>query len=145
MFHMQCIQKWVREGIYQHAYKSPDGETPSKDIPWHWYFTPLHLILFYFQKFFFWIHIFTRLTCYYSPKCRTQYQQKDCPSKYLCFCGKEANPKFDPWLVPHSCGQTCGQNLKPECGHTCLLLCHPGNPEYSTSLTRSQMCVLNIV
>lgn len=53
MFHMQCIQKWVREGIYQHAYKSPDGETPSKDIPWHWYYTPLHLILFYFQKFFF--------------------------------------------------------------------------------------------
>lgn len=96
MFHMQCIQKWVREGIYQHAYKSPDGETPSKDIPWH------------------------------CPKCRTEYQQKDCPTKYICFCGKEANPKFDPWLVPHSCGQTCGRNLKPECGHTCLLLCHPG-------------------
>lgn len=62
----------------------------------------------------------------YSPKCRTEYQQKDCPTKYICFCGKEANPKFDPWLVPHSCGQTCGRNLKPECGHTCLLLCHPG-------------------
>ena len=47
MFHMQCIQKWVREGIYQHAYKSPDGETPSKDVPWHWYFTLLHFIQFY--------------------------------------------------------------------------------------------------
>lgn len=62
----------------------------------------------------------------YSPKCRAEYQQKDCPAKYFCFCGKEMNPKFDPWLVPHSCGQTCGQNLKPECGHSCLLLCHPG-------------------
>jgi hypothetical protein len=62
----------------------------------------------------------------YSPKCRTEYQQKDCPAKYLCFCGKEVNPKFDPWLVPHSCGQTCGRNLQPKCGHTCLLLCHPG-------------------
>ncbi|CAG2239166.1 NFXL1 [Mytilus edulis] len=49
-----------------------------------------------------------------------------CPTRYTCFCEKVIEPKFDPWLVPHSCGQTCGKKLKPECGHTCLLLCHPG-------------------
>ncbi|CAG2244923.1 NFXL1 [Mytilus edulis] len=26
-----------------------------------------------------------------------------------CFCEKVIEPKFDPWLVPHSCGQTCGK------------------------------------
>ncbi|KAK3100083.1 hypothetical protein FSP39_014538 [Pinctada imbricata] len=95
MFHIQCIQKWVREGVYQHAYKT-EGEVDTKDIPWH------------------------------CPKCRSEYKQADCPKRYFCFCGKVQDPSFDPWLVPHSCGQMCGKALKPECGHTCLLLCHPG-------------------
>ena len=61
-----------------------------------------------------------------SPKCRHEYNQMECPTRYFCFCGKEEDPQFDPWLVPHSCGQVCGRQLKPECGHSCLLLCHPG-------------------
>ncbi|KAL3881056.1 hypothetical protein ACJMK2_033252 [Sinanodonta woodiana] len=95
MFHIQCIQKWVKEGVYQIMYKTGE-ENNKQDIPW------------------------------YCPKCRLEYHQRECPTRYFCFCGKEEDPKFDPWLVPHSCGQTCGRPLKPDCGHKCLLLCHPG-------------------
>ncbi|XP_052077440.1 NF-X1-type zinc finger protein NFXL1-like isoform X1 [Mytilus californianus] len=95
MFHIPCIQKWVKEGVYQQVYKS-DENIDAKSVPWH------------------------------CPKCRTEFSQIECPTRYSCFCEKVIEPKFDPWLVPHSCGQTCGKNLKPECGHTCLLLCHPG-------------------
>ena len=62
----------------------------------------------------------------FSPKCRTEFDQKETPKRYLCYCQKEIDPQFDPWLIPHSCGQTCGKRLQPECGHICLLLCHPG-------------------
>lgn len=62
----------------------------------------------------------------FSPKCRREYSQKNKPKRYACYCGKEEDPKFDPWLFPHSCGQTCEKLLKPECGHACLMLCHPG-------------------
>ena len=43
---------------------------------------------------------------------------------YYCYCKKVKNPTFDPWGVPHSCSQTC-EKVKT-CGHTCLMLCHPG-------------------
>ncbi|KXJ15805.1 NF-X1-type zinc finger protein NFXL1 [Exaiptasia diaphana] len=62
---------------------------------------------------------------WFCPKCRHEFKQSECPTKYYCYCGKEQDPKFDPWIVPHSCGQTCGRELKPSCGHECLLLCHP--------------------
>lgn len=94
MFHIPCIQKWVKEGVYQQVYKNDDVD--MKSVPWH------------------------------CPKCRTQFSQIECPTRYTCFCEKVIDPKFDPWLVPHSCGQTCNRQLKPECGHACLLLCHPG-------------------
>ncbi|KAI3840536.1 hypothetical protein MKW92_010485 [Papaver armeniacum] len=48
------------------------------------------------------------------------------PSKYLCYCGKTQDPDNDPWILPHSCGEVCERPLKYECGHYCLLLCHPG-------------------
>jgi len=60
------------------------------------------------------------------PNCRHTYTQSECPTRYICFCGKEEDPKFDPWMIPHSCGQKCGKLLMPSCGHECLLLCHPG-------------------
>lgn len=47
--------------------------------------------------------------------------------RYMCYCGKLQDPPADPWLAPHSCGSVCQKELKPSCGHTCLLLCHPGN------------------
>ncbi|XP_052277513.1 NF-X1-type zinc finger protein NFXL1-like [Dreissena polymorpha] len=95
IFHIQCIQKWVKDGVYQQIYKADDNIRPES-IPWH------------------------------CPKCRLEYDQKLCPTRYLCYCGKVEDPKFDPWLVPHSCGSPCGKPLKPDCGHLCLLLCHPG-------------------
>ncbi|XP_046852833.1 NF-X1-type zinc finger protein NFXL1-like [Xenia sp. Carnegie-2017] len=63
---------------------------------------------------------------WFCPKCRCEYKQSERPKEYVCFCGKTVNPKFDPWSVPHSCGEICGRQFTPDCGHTCLLLCHPG-------------------
>lgn len=48
------------------------------------------------------------------------------PKHYTCFCTKELNPQNHPWMIPHSCGDSCGKALKPDCGHKCVLLCHPG-------------------
>ncbi|KAL0054055.1 hypothetical protein WJX82_003098 [Trebouxia sp. C0006] len=60
------------------------------------------------------------------PKCRTAYQPSEVPSEYRCFCGKQKDPPLDPWLAPHTCGDICGRELASGCGHTCVLLCHPG-------------------
>ncbi|XP_066286715.1 NF-X1-type zinc finger protein NFXL1-like [Branchiostoma lanceolatum] len=95
MLHLQCIQRWVRDGVTQTSLLS-DEHFPNRDIPWQ------------------------------CPKCRHDYSQAESPTRYFCFCGKVEDPEFDPWLVPHSCGQTCSRALQPECGHNCLLLCHPG-------------------
>uniref|UniRef100_A0A3P8P1K2 RING-type domain-containing protein n=1 Tax=Astatotilapia calliptera TaxID=8154 RepID=A0A3P8P1K2_ASTCA len=59
------------------------------------------------------------------PKCRAEYPPSATPNRYTCYCGKLQDPPADPWLVPHSCGSICQKELKPACGHTCLLLCHP--------------------
>ena len=60
------------------------------------------------------------------PKCRLLYEEKTIPSQYICYCGKVVDPQFDPWSIPHSCGDVCEKQLLPECGHKCLILCHPG-------------------
>lgn len=60
------------------------------------------------------------------PKCRTAYLPSEVPSEYRCFCGKQKDPPLDPWLAPHTCGDICGKGLASDCGHTCVLLCHPG-------------------
>lgn len=61
---------------------------------------------------------------FFSPKCRMEYKESEIPSKYVCFCGKSVNPDYQPWLIPHSCGEICSKDL--QCGHKCTLLCHPG-------------------
>uniref|UniRef100_A0A1D1Z7N7 NF-X1-type zinc finger protein NFXL2 n=1 Tax=Anthurium amnicola TaxID=1678845 RepID=A0A1D1Z7N7_9ARAE len=63
---------------------------------------------------------------WHCPKCRLNYPHALIPRVYLCFCGKVENPQPDPWIVPHSCGEICGRPLRGNCGHECLLLCHPG-------------------
>ncbi|CAD6208541.1 GSCOCG00010535001-RA-CDS [Cotesia congregata] len=60
------------------------------------------------------------------PKCRQEYSESEAPTNYFCFCGKTINPPYQPWMIPHSCEETCGKLLQPECGHVCVLLCHPG-------------------
>jgi NF-X1-type zinc finger protein NFXL1 len=62
------------------------------------------------------------------PKCRRTFSS--IPDTYLCYCSKVERPKWDPWIEPHSCGESCGKSLvrggSLSCGHSCLLLCHPG-------------------
>ena len=36
MFHITCIQKWVKDGVYQQTATSDDDEVDAKSIPWHW-------------------------------------------------------------------------------------------------------------
>lgn len=60
------------------------------------------------------------------PKCRKEYEEKEVTYNYKCFCKKVVDPSYYPWNIPHSCGDTCGKSLQPECGHKCVLLCHPG-------------------
>ncbi|KAK1311662.1 NF-X1-type zinc finger protein NFXL2 [Acorus calamus] len=63
---------------------------------------------------------------WHCPKCRLTYPRSSIPRAYLCFCGKVYDPPSDPWILPHSCGEICDRPLKNDCGHRCLLLCHPG-------------------
>ncbi|KAI8039370.1 hypothetical protein M5D96_008093 [Drosophila gunungcola] len=77
------------------------------------------------------------------PQCRRDYQPAEKPTQYNCFCGKEANPQNQPFLVPHSCGEICGKLLQPKspckdllaCGkHKCNQECHrPGQCPPCTS------------
>ena len=57
------------------------------------------------------------------PKCRKEYMEP-IPVVSRCFCGATTDPPFDPWNIPHSCGEPCCR--RGACGHQCLLLCHPG-------------------
>lgn len=41
------------------------------------------------------------------PKCRKEYRQQNHPTNYQCYCKKVKDPKFDPWIIPHSCNQRC--------------------------------------
>ncbi|XP_020522415.1 NF-X1-type zinc finger protein NFXL2 isoform X2 [Amborella trichopoda] len=63
---------------------------------------------------------------WHCPKCRIEYPKILIPHTYVCYCGKLENPTPDPWIVSHSCGEFCNLPLKGNCGHECLLLCHPG-------------------
>lgn len=106
-FHLGCIQRWANDSTSQKraqqstevGYYNNQGDYVAKvwkTITWD------------------------------CPKCRHEYAFSQIPSEYNCFCGKELNPPNQPWLVPHSCGERCGKRLQPDCGHRCVLLCHPG-------------------
>jgi len=110
VMHLQCIQRWAKDSIYQQKRDLENDNSDLRSRPnrqsnrkkdqhvLHW-------------------------GC---PKCRSTYKEFEIPTKYTCYCGKIDDPPFDPWIVPHSCGETCEKNLQPECGHQCLILCHPG-------------------
>ncbi|GAU98606.1 hypothetical protein RvY_09730-2 [Ramazzottius varieornatus] len=94
--HLTCTQKWAKDGVIRSSNFLSDELFPDKDKFW---------------------------AC---PKCRFEYNVRDAPVRYFCFCGKTVDPKDDPWTLPHSCGETCEKPLKSGCQHKCLLLCHPG-------------------
>ncbi|KAF6022952.1 NFXL1 [Bugula neritina] len=108
IIHLNCIQQWINEGAYQQQQSMlSEQHFPNKKVPWNCFFIT---IILYCPPFL----------------CRAEFEHSDYPSLYKCFCGKNTNPTDDPWLLPHSCGETCNKQLKPACGHQCLLLCHPG-------------------
>ena len=69
---------------------------------------------------------------------RNEYQREEYPNRYVCFCTKVENPEYDPWILPHSCGEVCDRLLEnPSCSHRCVLLCHPGNcSQYHQDVTK---------
>eukprot|EP01135_Chromosphaera_perkinsii_P003478 Nk52_evm4s245 gene=Nk52_evmTU4s245 len=131
LFHLPCIQRWIKEGTHMKQNLEQNSSTNSNDkkaslnIKWH------------------------------CPKCRLEYTMDKYPSKYLCYCGKQVDPPFDPWALPHSCGEICGKPLTQSsevdsnslqaalpraCNHKCRLLCHPGACPDCPVLLPSQPC-----
>ncbi|KAJ8955604.1 hypothetical protein NQ318_001434 [Aromia moschata] len=49
----------------------------------------------------------------------------DVPKQYKCYCGKNLDPKYDPSIIPHGCGEICLRKGRI-CEHKCTILCHPG-------------------
>ncbi|XWS56730.1 hypothetical protein CRYUN_Cryun09bG0110600 [Craigia yunnanensis] len=102
LFHLLCIQSWARQSSDLSAARAAarlpiTAETAAKQATWN------------------------------CPKCRSSYSKSQIPKSYLCFCGKLQDPPPDnPWILPHSCGEICNRPLPNNCGHFCLLLCHPG-------------------
>ena len=48
------------------------------------------------------------------PGCQHTYKV---PTLYTCWCGRAHAPERDPYLPPHSCGNTCGKRRSEECAH----------------------------
>lgn len=96
ILHLTCIQKWAKDSMHQQ-------QQQQETDPMSW-----------------------KPPCWHCPKCRKDYSSREGLSQYRCFCKQKVDPPYDPWLVPHSCGQTCSKELQPLCSHRCLLLCHPG-------------------
>lgn len=125
-FHLNCIRRWANDSIAQlkasaeqtsneQGYYNNVGQfvPPKRKRPLHW-------------------------SC---PQCRKDYSLEEKPATYKCFCEKEENPRPGAFILPHSCGEMCGKNLQPTCGHTCMLLCHPGPcPPCSQYASTSCLC-----
>ncbi|MCD7452469.1 NF-X1-type zinc finger protein nfxl2 [Datura stramonium] len=110
VFHLHCIQSWaVQSSNLAAARAATRAATPNdSSLLWH------------------------------CPKCRIEYSKLQIPKTYFCFCGKLPDPPHDPWVLPHSCGEICGRPLKYNCGHHCLLLCHPGPCPSCPKLVKSK-------
>ncbi|XP_021769188.1 NF-X1-type zinc finger protein NFXL2-like [Chenopodium quinoa] len=113
VFHLQCIQNWAQQSTALAASRALtrlpiSAQTAADTSVWN------------------------------CPKCRFEYSKSLIPKNYYCFCGKLENPPHDPWVLPHSCGEICGRPLKNNCGHFCLLLCHPGPCPSCPKLVKSK-------
>ncbi|KAE9465208.1 hypothetical protein C3L33_02889, partial [Rhododendron williamsianum] len=113
VFHLPCIQSWARQSSdlssSRAASRLPISASKADEI-----------------------------SLWSCPKCRLDYPKTLIPRTYLCFCGKLENPPHDPWILPHSCGEICNRSLKRNCGHHCLLLCHPGPCPSCPKLVKSR-------
>ncbi|KAL8050211.1 hypothetical protein ABFX02_06G068000 [Erythranthe guttata] len=111
LFHLLCIQSWANQSINLAASRASLRAAVVPD-----------------ENSLVW-------PC---PKCRVEYRKTQTPKNYFCFCGKVQDPPRDPWVLPHSCGEICGRSLKYDCGHFCLLLCHPGPCPACPKLVRNK-------
>lgn len=119
-FHLPCLQRWANNSLGQrkiaqelaHGYYNNEGVYIPKEVkPLVW-------------------------DC---PKCRETYQPDEIPRHFTCFCKKTTDPEPLQWRLPFSCGDHCLK--KRDCGHSCLLLCHPGAcPQCPQVLTTSCEC-----
>ncbi|KAG5599858.1 hypothetical protein H5410_031228 [Solanum commersonii] len=116
VFHLHCIQSWGVQSSNLAAVRAiTRAATPNdSSLLWH------------------------------CPKCRIEYSKSQIPKTYYCFCGKLPDPPHDPWVLPHSCGEICGRPLMYNCGHNCLLLCHPGPCPSCPKLVKSK-CFCGVV
>lgn len=58
-----------------------------------------------------------------------------------CFCRKQTDPEFNPYLVPHSCGELCGKpRAGSDCPHVCSIVCHPGPCPPCAAIGPMRMC-----
>ncbi|XP_073122332.1 NF-X1-type zinc finger protein NFXL2 [Henckelia pumila] len=111
IFHLLCIQSWAHQSTTLAASRAALRAAVIPD-----------------ENSFVW-------PC---PKCRIEYPKSQTPKNYYCFCGKVQDPEPDPWILPHSCGEICRRALKYNCGHYCLLLCHPGPCATCPKLVRNK-------
>lgn len=100
VMHLPCIQSWSRRTLVAAQEKAAGhpGQPPSAAA--------------------------RGPVCWGCPKCRQDYLTV--PSGYSCWCGKVADPEWNPWNAAHSCGERC-ERPAPGCAHPCMLLCHPGS------------------
>jgi hypothetical protein len=95
-------------------------------------------------------HIPTHLHCATDYAIKNQNNTEwNCPScfslhnsvpyDYYCFCEKVKNPKFNEYIIPHSCGNPCGK-IRPDCKHACKDRCHPGPCAPCRELGISKKC-----
>jgi len=102
-YHSGCMKRWIVQINFGEQYDKESGRSSMqklKNATVHW-------------------------SC---PNCTESYTGS-CPT-YKCFCGKQGNPDFSPYMLPHSCGRVCERSKHPWCKHAvCNVFCHPGQCE----------------
>eukprot|EP01117_Protostelium_nocturnum_P015566 TRINITY_DN6052_c0_g4_i4.p1 TRINITY_DN6052_c0_g4~~TRINITY_DN6052_c0_g4_i4.p1 ORF type:complete len:1098 (+),score=309.46 TRINITY_DN6052_c0_g4_i4:146-3439(+) len=58
-----------------------------------------------------------------------------------CYCRKTKDPVYSAYLIPHSCGESCGKQRKgTSCPHSCTETCHPGPCPPCSALSPPHHC-----
>jgi hypothetical protein len=147
LFHLPCIQAWIRDGVAPPSLLSPEL-FPAQQRKWHWC-----AALFAMNHTLETSDMTVANTRMHDPRHLTTaapsvaasiMSMRPRPSMFAFAAKKRVSsafilslreaesltavpdPRFDPWITPHSCGTPCGRKLKSNCGHTCSMLCHPG-------------------
>jgi R3H domain/NF-X1 type zinc finger len=90
----------------------------------------------------------SELAAWSCPGCRNETSSVP---RAGCYCGKEEEVEYTPFLIAHSCGSVCGRSLRSDgelapgvieqcCTHACPLRCHPGACPPCAALGPLQHC-----